>query len=134
MTDIWLSLHGLGDPVGAGDGDRLHLQLGDELIELGGVEGDCVTLSDATGTTVYADLDGDGVVDHISSVHQDGGYDIYTADPHAAAWGLTADIPGKSAIDEAPGWGLVPDDTPEKGSGFSGESRGNAGWHRIERG
>lgn len=134
MNDIWLSLHGLEGLTGAGDGDRLHLQVGDELIELGGVEGDCVTLSDYTGTTVYADLDGDGVVDHISSVHHDGGYDVYTADPHAAAWGLAADIPGKSAIEEAPGWGLAPESTPERGDIPSGESRGNAGWHRIERG
>jgi hypothetical protein len=134
MNDLWLSLHGLGDLAGTGDGDRLHLQLGDASFDLGGVVGDCVTLSDDTGTTVYADLDGDGVVDHISSVHHDGRYDVFTADPHAAAWGLTADIPGKSATGEAARWGLAPGDTPERGDSVSGESRRNAGWHRIEGG
>lgn len=134
MTDIWLSLHGLDDLTGADEGATLHLRLGDEQFELAGAEGDCVTLSDGTGMTVYADLDGDGVVDHISSVHHDGGYEVYTADPHAAAWGLASDIPGKSAIEEAPGWGLAPEATPERGSASSGESRSNAGWHRIERG
>ena len=134
MNDWWLSLHGLEDLAAAGEGGRLRLPLGDEHLELDGAAGDSVTLADPGGTTVYADLDGDGVVDHISSVHHDGGYDIFTADPHRAAWGLVAGEPGKPPPGGGSEWGLVPNATPEKGSESQGGHPGKAGWHRIERG
>ncbi|QGU05694.1 DUF6802 family protein [Corynebacterium comes] len=134
MNEWWSSLHGLEDLTGAGDGDTLRLRLGGEQLELDGAVGDSVTLTDPGGTTVYADLDGDGVVDHISSVHQDGGYDVFTADPHRAAWGLVADVSGILPSDGGSEWGLPSDGTPEKGTAGRGENPGKAGWHRIERG
>lgn len=136
MNEWWSALHGLdglSDLSGAGE-DRLSLWLGEGQIELGGAVGDSVTLTDHNGTTVYADLDGDGVVDHISSVHHDGGYEIFTADPHRAAWGLVGVPPEDPAPDGNSGWGLPPNGTPEMGESDQGLNQGSSGWHRIERG
>lgn len=134
MNEWWAALHGLDGLSAAGEDDPLLLWLGGGQFELGGAVGDSVTLTDDNGTTVYADLDGDGVVDHISSVHHDGGYDIFTADPHRAAWGLVVDPPGNLAEDGNSGWGLPPNGTPEMGGEGQGLNKGNPGWHRIERG
>lgn len=134
MNEWWLSLHGLDGIAPGGEGERLELRLGDGTLELDGVAGESVTLADPGGSTVYADLDGDGVVDHISSVHHDGGYEVFTADPHRAAWGLVADESGNLHSAGGSPWGLAPDTTPEKGPSGQGAGQGNAGWHRIERG
>ena len=123
--------HGLEGLDGTGD---LRLDLGDDHHLLEGDPGDTVTLADAGGTTVYADLDGDGVIDHISTVHADGGYDVFTADPHRAAWGLAVADPGSVRADEPAAWGLPPAVTPESGTLPPGKTWENAGWHRIERG
>lgn len=134
MNDWWLSLHGLEETAASGEAEGLWLWLGEERFGLDGAAGDSVTLADAAGTTVYADLDGDGIIDHISSVHHDGGYDIFTADPHRAAWGLVAGTPENLPSGGGRTWGLPPNPTPEKGPVVPGENRGKPGWHRIERG
>ena len=124
-------LHGLDGLDGIGD---LRLDLGDDQFHLEGGPGESVTLADAGGTTVYADLDGDGVVDHISSLHADGGFDVFTADPHRAAWGLAVPDPVRTPAEEPLSWGLDPETTPEKVTDGSGKTLEKAGWHRIEHG
>ena len=121
--------HGL---EGLDRGGDLTLDLGDDQYLLEGVPGESVTLADAGGSTVYADLDGDGIIDHISSTHADGGYDVYTADPHRAAWGLPAD--GNPPPGEPRTWGLTPGATPESVDPRPGISPEKAGWHWIDGG
>ena len=120
--------HGLEGLSGSG-GLRLDLEGEHHLLD--GDPGDSVTLADGGGTTVYADLDGDGVVDHISSVHADGRYDIWTTDPHRAAWGLAVPEPVKPSSAEPPAWGLPPEATPESVASDQGVPVGKARWQRI---
>ncbi|MDO5511245.1 hypothetical protein [Corynebacterium sp.] len=124
-------LHGLEALAGSGD---LRLELGDDQFHLEGEPGDAVTLADAEGMTVYADLDGDGIIDHISSVHADGGVDVFTTDPHRAAWGLAVPDPEVAPAVTPLSWGLADDTTPESGAGNPGTSLEKAGWHWIEHG
>lgn len=123
--------HGL---EGLDGGGALHLDLGGEHHLLDGDPGDSVTLADSGGTTVYADLDGDGVIDHISSVHADGRYDIWTTDPHRAAWGLAVPEPVKSSSGEPLAWGLSAGVTPESVAANQGVSMEKARWRRIDGG
>ncbi|GAB3708625.1 hypothetical protein [Corynebacterium nasicanis] len=123
--------HGL---EGLDGGGELRLELGDDQFLLAGEAGEAVTLADAGGTSVYADLDGDGIIDHISSVHADGGFDVFTADPHRAAWGLAVSDPGNPPREAAAAWGLAGEATPESVHATPGESPEKTGWHRIEHG
>ena len=121
--------HGL---TGLDGGGELHLHLHGDHHVLDGAPGDSVTLADAGGTSVYADLDGDGVVDHISSVHADGHYDVWTADPHRASWGLTVAEPSNTSFTAPLAWGLAPLATPESVPGNQGNSPENTRWQRID--
>ena len=124
-------IHGL---EGLDGGGALRLDLGGEHHLLDGDPGDSVTLADVDGTTVYADLDGDGVIDHISSVHADGRYDIWTTDPHRAAWGLAVPEPVKPQSGEPLAWGLAGMVTPESVASNQGISGEKARWRRIDGG
>src|SRR5699024_7948236 len=63
----------------------LHVPVGDDVLDLGSPEADldgdgfmeAVTLGDDRGLTVYTDADGDGTVDHVSTVRFDGSYDSW---------------------------------------------------------
>ena len=136
MEKWWLSLHGLevitaGTPAGEGD---LTLRIGEDEYALGAAGADSVTLSDSNGITIYADLDGDGEVDHISSIHGDGGFDVYSADPHRAAWGLAGGDDHTGADGRTASWGLPADSTPGKGAPRSGVDQQTGTWLRIEQG
>lgn len=126
--------HGLEGLNGLDGVGGLLLELGDDQFHLDGEPGDTVTLADAGGSTSYADLDGDGVIDHIASVHAAGDYDVFTTDPHRAAWGLATSTPHNPGSREVAAWGLPREITPEMRTPGVAESPENAGWHRIDGG
>ena len=71
----------LAEPYSLG----LHVPVGDDVLDLGSPEADldgdgfmeAVTRGDVRGLTVYTDADGDGTVDHVSTVRFDGSYDSW---------------------------------------------------------
>lgn len=137
MDNWWLSLHGLvgmtehvtGAPATRDDG--LRLTLGASEWELAGEAGGSATLSDIDGVTIYADLDGDGNIDHISTVHNDGRQEVFSADPHRAAWGLMGDNEEERSQSGRSPWGLPVDGTPALGGEMSGVPQIIGTWHRI---
>lgn len=147
MSDGWWQvfhgLHGLdgleGEATEVGDTgeavgeDSLRLSLGGEDWRLDGSAGDAVTLADANGMTIYADLDADGEVDHITTVHVGGGFEVWSSDPHAAEWGLPEEGSGNTASGPGEAWGLPSEPTPEMGQGDRCSHQQNGGWRRIER-
>lgn len=74
-----------GAPLASADSLGLHVPVGDGVLDLGSPEADldgdgfmeAVTRDDGRGLTVYTDVDGDGTVDHISTVRFDGTYDSW---------------------------------------------------------
>ena len=74
-----------GLPAMTPDSIGLQGPFADSLFDLGApgadLEGDgfmeAVTLEDARGLTVFTDSDGDGSVDHVSTVRFDGSYDSW---------------------------------------------------------
>lgn len=134
----WAGLFGLEGLEGFGDpreepGEGLRLTLGEREWLLEGEAGESVTLTDPGGMTIYADLDGDGEVDHITTLPAGGGYEVWSADPHAAAWGLPGVGEGNGVPDKVGTWGLPPSSAPELGDSDSCPSQQNSGWWRIER-
>lgn len=144
MSEWWLALHGLTEPISGGSADvaegaGLRLRIAGQEWELDSLDGDPVTLVDAEGMSIYADLDGDGEVDHISTVHAAGGFEVWTADPHVAAWGLPGGdlVAGNGVEDNSEpvgGWGLPDLPTPEMGVGDGGVPAPLAAWRCVDRG
>lgn len=148
MSDGWWQvfhgLDGLDGPEGettevgsagevvAGE-DSLRLSLGGEDWRLDGSAGDSVTLADANGMTIYADLDADGEVDHITTVHAAGGFEVWSSDPHAAEWGLSEEGSGNGISDPGETWGLPSEPTPELGQQDRCVDQQKRGWWRIEQ-
>ena len=74
-----------GAPLAEPSSLGLHVPVGDEVLDLGSPEADldgdgfmeAVTRGDVRGLTVYTDVDGDGTVDHVSTVRFDGSYDSW---------------------------------------------------------
>ena len=74
-----------GAPLAASSSLGLHVPVGDDVLDLGSPEADldgdgfmeAVTRCDIRGLTVYTDVDGDGTVDHVSTVRFDGSYDSW---------------------------------------------------------
>ena len=74
-----------GAPLAEASSLGLHVPVGDNVLDLGAPEADldgdgfmeAVTLGDDRGLTVYTDSDGDGTVDHVSTVRFDGSYDSW---------------------------------------------------------
>ena len=74
-----------GAPLAEASSLGLHVPVGDSVLDLGAPEADldgdgfmeAVTLGDVRGLTVYTDADGDGTVDHVSTVRFDGSYDSW---------------------------------------------------------
>lgn len=74
-----------GAPLASADSLGLHVPVGSGVLDLGSPEADldgdgfmeAVTREDARGLTVYTDVDGDGTVDHVSTVRFDGSYDSW---------------------------------------------------------
>lgn len=101
----------------------LHVPVGDGVLDLGSPEADldgdgfmeAVTRGDDRGLTVYTDVDGDGAVDHVSTVRFDGSYD---------SWRLANPTEG------VPFGGF----TNEPHSGPPGSEPPPARWERIDYG
>lgn len=140
MSAWWLGLHGLPEDVIGGDfadadDEVLRLRIAGREWELESTHGDPVTLVDAEGMSTYADLDGDGEVDHISTVHTAGGFEVWSADPHVADWGLPGGWSGQHDAGADPaGWGLPEGPTPENGGGGRGGAQNPAAWRCVDRG
>ena len=74
-----------GAPLAESSSLGLHVPVGEDVLDLGAPEADldgdgfmeAVTLGDDRGLTVYTDADGDGTVDHVSTVRFDGTYDSW---------------------------------------------------------
>ena len=74
-----------GAPLAEPSSLGLHVPVGDEVLDLGSPEADldgdgfreAVTRGDDRGLTVDTDVDGDGTVDHVSTVRFDGSYDSW---------------------------------------------------------
>lgn len=53
-------------------------------VELGGVDEESVTIPDDQGIFVLTDLDGDGIIDHVTRHRFSGGFEVWSAQD----WGL----------------------------------------------
>lgn len=101
-----------GAPLAESDSLGLHVPMVDGVLDLGSPEADldgdgfmeAVTLADDRGLTVYTDADGDGTVDHVSTVRFDGSYDSWRlANPTAGtAFGGFTNEPEETGTDPDP--------------------------------
>lgn len=144
MSAWWLGLYGLPEELAESGTDvpgegLLRLTIAGHEWELDSAEGDPVTLVGAGGMSIYADLDGDGRVDYISTVHAAGGFEVWSADAHVAEWGLpglgeTVETAPETSSSDAGGWGLPEVSTPEMGGVKGGIGHAQGEWHCVYRG
>nr|WP_205570506.1 DUF6802 family protein [Corynebacterium lactis] len=72
---------GLGEAVPLADGEvgnGLVVVVDGQAVDLG--EESSVTLADDSGLSVYSDLDGDGEVDHVTTVRFDGSWESWSSE------------------------------------------------------
>ncbi|WP_295627758.1 DUF6802 family protein [uncultured Corynebacterium sp.] len=100
-------------------GEGMILEIGGEYFDLGpgiadtdadGVS-DSVTLADDRGLSIYSDIDGDGAVDHVTTVLFDGTYETWTVPTEFGGktfGGTPTGVEGdRSAVVNQPGaWGI----------------------------
>lgn len=60
-------------------GAGLVVEVDGQLYDLGDDEGS-ITLADDSGLSIYSDLDGDGTVDHVTTVRFDGTWESWSSD------------------------------------------------------
>lgn len=108
----------------------LALELEGELVEIGGVGEESVTLPNPNGMTIFADLDGDGVVDHVTMHNFDGGYEVWSQQAAESGWGL----PDVEPLKPVSMWGLESDVSPDWGRKVDMGSSGEGRWMCIDRG
>ena len=65
-------------------GAGLVVEVEGQLYDLGDDEGS-ITLADDSGLSIYSDLDGDGTVDHVTTVRFDGTWESWSSDDARAA-------------------------------------------------
>ena len=65
-------------------GAGLVVEVDGQLYDLGDDEGS-ITLADDSGLSIYSDLDGDGTVDHVTTVRFDGTWESWSSDDVGAA-------------------------------------------------
>lgn len=130
MGQWWEACVGL---VAGNDGHGLLFHTGEETFDIPSRGAASHTEYGADRMTVYSDLDGDGVVDQVSTVMYDGTYQVFQrADggdgvggggwADDSDWGSQAQIDGFSAI------------SPEKGSNHTKACPDAGGWACIEWG
>lgn len=108
----------------------LALELGGEVVEIGGVGEESVTLSSPNGMTIFADLDGDGVVDHVTMHNFTGGYEVWSHEAVENGWGL----PTEESLKPVSRWGLESEVSPNWGREVDMESSREGRWMCIDRG
>lgn len=108
----------------------LALEIDGELVEIGAPGQESVTHPHAAGLTIYADLDGDGVVDHVTAHDYAGGYEVWSRQSMPADWGLPTGTP----VNPSTLWGLESEDTPVRGQGMTSNDHMIDGWICIDRG
>lgn len=119
------------DAGAAGATGGMILEIGGEYFDLGPGTGDVdadgiadsVTLADDRGLSIYADVDGDGTVDHVTTVLFDGTYETWTASSATSAASAGAD--GSSGATPS---GVNPDGIDKR------ETPATWGVHEWERG
>lgn len=108
----------------------LALEIDGELVEIGVPGQESVTHPHGTGLTIYADLDGDGVVDHVTVHDYAGGYEVWSRQATPSDWGLPTGAPANPSTL----WGLESEDTPGRGQEMTSNDHMNSGWICIDRG
>lgn len=114
----------------AGVAGGLALEIDGELVEIGGVGEESVTVPSDNGMTILADLDGDGIVDHVAAHGYSGGFEVWSRSAEGAGWG----IPAGDAEKPAAGWGLESEVTPIRGRETRMDTFGWGRWICIDRG
>ncbi|MCT1547991.1 DUF6802 family protein [Corynebacterium amycolatum] len=103
-----------GQSAGIGDAG-LVVEVDGQLYDLGDDEGS-ITLADDSGLSIYSDLDGDGAVDHVTTVRFDGTWESWSSDDVRAA-----DVIGKAAVEATPAAG--------KWDAYSWEQSARGSWN-----
>lgn len=98
---------GLGDAATLANGDAgtgMVIDIGGELFDLGAGTADTdsdgiadsVTLADDRGLSIFTDVDGDGTVDHVTTVLFDGTWETWRADGEIPSTRTDVCLPGDS--------------------------------------
>lgn len=114
----------------AGVPGGLAVEIDGEMIEIGGIGEESLTLPNSNGMTILADLDGDGVVDHVTMHNFAGGYEIWSCGAAESGWGLA----GPATANPSAGWGLESEVAPERGREKGGRGHLGSPWVRIDKG
>lgn len=123
---------GLGDllATAVGEPGGLSVEWAGGFLEIGAVGASEAVLPGANGMTILADLDGDGVVDHVSMHRFDGRFEVWSAVAGGADWGLSGD--GSAEVRRE--WGLPADNAPGRGWEVPDTSYLESRWMRVDRG
>ncbi len=130
MSGMWWQALGELAAATAGVPGGLAVEIDGELVEVGGVGEESVTLPHSKGMTILADLDGDGIVDHATMHQFSGSYEVWSAQAAGTGWGL----PDDTESNPSSGWGMESDTAPGKGWENVGEERTESLWTRVDRG
>lgn len=127
---MWL--FGIREFIAAATGlaGGLALEVDGELVEVGGVGEESVTLTSRNGITILADLDGDGIVDHVAAHDYSGGFEVWSRATQESGWGIPGGMTEKPSGD----WGLESEITPVKGHGAPSGDTGRGQWICVDRG
>lgn len=126
MSQRWWSELGEVLAAAVGEPGGLSVEWAGGLLEIGAVGAEQVTLPGSNGMTILADLDGDGVVDHVSMHHFDGHFEVWSTN----GWGL----PPQQSREASPDWGLDSGGAPGKGWEMPDTSDVESRWMRVDRG
>ena len=108
LSEISPAEGAISDPEGAG----LLLRMDGQEYVFDGAPGGAVELCDDRGMSVFSDINGDGIIDSVSTVLFDG--DCYTVECE----------PGPAPVER---WGLDPED------GLGVTERGDTSWGLVEQ-
>ena len=117
-------------------GEGLVVVVDGQAYDLGGHE-DSVTLADAQGLSIYADLDGDGTVDHVTTVRFDGTWQSWALPEElsqqvaSSVAEAAAGTAAEAAVSPAPSAGAVGDAAAGAVAGWDAycwESDGRGNW------
>ena len=76
-------------------GAGLVVEVDGQLYDLGDDDG-AITLADDSGLSIYSDLDGDGTVDHVTTVRFDGTWESWSSDEGVRAEPVDETVQGTS--------------------------------------